>query len=68
MKEEFPQVPDAILSRVPGITNYDAEQLPLNRKMRRRAKRAEKAMLHLSKFHDEKTYVVYITVTWSTTT
>ena len=47
IKKEFPEVPDGILHRIPGNPNYDSEKLPLNRKMRRRVKRAERIILHL---------------------
>ena len=69
VKKEFPKVPDAILNRIPGRSNYDPTQLPLNRKMRRRVQKAEKVIIHLYsgqnpnewlKLRDEKTYVICI--------
>ena len=69
VRGEFPLVPDEILSRIPGSSQYDAERLPLNRKMRRRVKRAEKVIVHLfsgpdpkewMKLRDENTYVICI--------
>eukprot|EP00435_Cladocopium_sp_Y103_P030297 s2087_g7.t1 len=68
VKKEFPLVPDTILNRIPGRSNYDPTQLPLNRKMRR-VQNAEEVIIHLYsgpnpnewlKLTDEKTYVICI--------
>ena len=58
MKKEFPDLPDTVCRKVvPRSLEIDSEQLPWNRRMRRRMLRAQRVILHLYSGKDQKTWL-----------
>ena len=43
----YPEVPHRILERIPGEEEVDMQQVPLNRRSRRKIQRAEKVVIHM---------------------
>ena len=57
VKQEFPDLPDSICRRVvPNMSKVDSEQLPWNRRQRRKMLRSKRIILHLFSGPDEKTW------------
>ena len=57
LKKEFPDLPDSICAKiVPKETEVQGDQLPWNRRLRRRMMKARRIVLHLFSGSDEKTW------------
>eukprot|EP00435_Cladocopium_sp_Y103_P025555 s2799_g6.t1 len=57
VKQEFPDLPDSICRRVvPRMDKIDSEQLPWNRRLRRKMLRSKRIILHLFSGPDVKTW------------
>ena len=50
----FPEVPMRVLERVPGLPQWDATQIPFNRRQRRSLERAEHIMIDMFAGPDKK--------------
>ena len=46
LRSDFPEVPESILERVPGIEDWSAECVPLNRRQRRKIDLARNVVVH----------------------
>ena len=57
LKKEFPDLPESICAKiVPKATEVQGDQLPWNRRLRRRMMKARRIVLHLFSGSDEKTW------------
>lgn len=56
-QELFPQVPQDIAVQVPGISDWDVNQLPFNRRLRRKIQLASSVVLHLFSGPDRKFWI-----------
>eukprot|EP00435_Cladocopium_sp_Y103_P047483 s1575_g14.t1 len=57
LKKEFPDLPDSVCQKiVPHVTEIKGDQLPWNRRMRRRMLRCRRIVLHLFSGKDQKTW------------
>ena len=46
LRADFPEVPEAILERVPGLEDWSAECIPVNRRQRKRIEMAKNIIVH----------------------